>query len=66
MIYFGWVVKSNNFTTLSDKNKIKVIYESVKIRKDVIDMVREEKRKTKVSIGGFFELAAIEKLKKPK
>ncbi len=53
--------------TLSDKKKIKPVeYESVKIKKDIVDMVREDKKKTRVPISAFFELAATEKLNKPK
>jgi len=52
---------------LNDKKKIKpIVYESVKLNKDIVDLVREDKKKTKVPISGFFELAAIEKLNKPK
>ena len=66
MIYFGSVGFSSTFATVSDKKKIKDTHESVKIRKEVVSMVREDKKKTNVSISGFFELAALEKLKKPK
>ena len=52
---------------MNEKKKIKpTTYESVKINKEIVDMVREDKKKTKVSIAGFFELAAIEKLNKSK
>jgi putative aminopeptidase FrvX len=37
-------------------------YESVKIDADIVAKVREEKKKTGVPIGKFFEIAAAEKL----
>lgn len=40
--------------------------EMVKIEKLVVDKVRDNKTKTGVNIGKFFELAAEEKLKKDK
>ncbi len=39
---------------------------SVRIKNAVIDLVKEDKKKTGVEIGKFFELAAIEKLNKSK
>jgi hypothetical protein len=48
--------------TKSDKPE----YESVKIAKSVVDLVRDNKKKTYMPIGIFFEQAAIEKLKKAK
>lgn len=47
-----------------DKNKKKPLLESVKIEQEVVDMVRENKKKNYVPIGEFFKLAALEKLKK--
>ena len=50
--------------------KVNVIFvgmkatESVKISKEVVDMVRANKAVTGVSVGVFFEMAAKEKLKK--
>lgn len=40
--------------------------ESVKLNSEVVEKVRQSKKKTGISIGSFFELAAIEKLKKLK
>jgi len=37
----------------------KIEYESVKINKEVVDLVRESKSKTFVPISKFFENAAI-------
>lgn len=37
--------------------------ESVKMRKSIVDLVRDNKEKTRVPIGAFFEQLAIEKLK---
>jgi len=42
--------------------KKKIILESVKIEKDIIDKVRENKKKTYIPIGEFFKIAAQEKL----
>jgi hypothetical protein len=39
-------------------------YESVKVKKEIVNLVREDKEKTGVAIGSFFGLAAIDKLKK--
>lgn len=39
-------------------------YESVKINKDTVQMVRELKAKIKIPISSFFEMAALEKIKK--
>lgn len=56
---------SSIFDTLNDKKKIKADrYQSVKIKTEVVNLVREDKEKTRVPISSFFELAAIEKLKK--
>lgn len=41
-------------------------YESVKIEKSVVDLVRSIKAKSYIPIGVFFEIAAIEKAKKMK
>jgi|TARA_R110000868_G_scaffold135380_3_gene347872 hypothetical protein len=50
---------------LNGKKKIKpAATESVKISIEVVNLVREDKKKTKLPIGAFFELAAIEKLNK--
>jgi hypothetical protein len=39
-------------------------YESVKVKKEIVILVRQDKGKTGVAIGSFFGIAAIEKLKK--
>jgi hypothetical protein len=39
---------------------------SVKIHKDVVKAVKENKSKSYIPIGKFFELAAMEKLKSQK
>lgn len=44
----------------------KVEYESVKIKKEIVEMVRENKKKTRISITGFFETLALKELKLPK
>ena len=36
--------------------------ESVKIKKETVDLVRENKKKSYIPIGEFFHLAALEKL----
>lgn len=41
-------------------------FESVKIHKDIIALVRKHKKETRVPISAFFENAAIEKLQKEK
>lgn len=41
-------------------------YESVKINTTIVDKVRKIKEKTKMPIGSFFEIAAIEKIKNDK
>jgi len=41
----------------------KIEYESVKIRRDIVDMVRENKKKTRVPISAFFETSALKQLK---
>jgi hypothetical protein len=47
------------------KKKLKAdTHESVKIKKEVVNLVREDKKVTHVPVGSFFELAAIEKLNK--
>lgn len=56
--YFG-----GNITTLASmkkKKKIVLDLESVKIKKSIVDKVREYKSKTGVSISAFFEIAADE------
>lgn len=50
----------------SKKETPKIEYESVKIRKEVVEKVREHKKKTYMPIAIFFELAAQEKLKSTK
>lgn len=45
------------------KTATKIEYESVKIRKEIVDKVREVKKETYMPISIFFELAAQEKLK---
>jgi hypothetical protein len=37
--------------------------ESVRIEGDVVDAVRKNKKKTKMPVGAFFAMAAMEKLK---
>lgn len=44
----------------------KVEFESVKINKGIVALVRENKKKTRIPISAFFEEAATEKLKKEK
>lgn len=44
----------------------KPIFESVKIDQEVVNMVREHKKKNYTPIGEFFKLAALEKLQKEK
>lgn len=41
-------------------------WESVKLKKEIIDLVRQNKEKTGVPVSTFFEQAAFEKLKKQK
>lgn len=48
----------------SKKKEIEL--ESVKIEKEVVEMVRQNKKKNYIPIGVFFKLAAIEKLKNQK
>lgn len=48
------------------KKKEESLYESVKIRKEVVELVRLHKSETRVPIGAFFEIAAKEKLVKNK
>lgn len=43
--------------------KQKKEYESVKIAKEVVDKVREDKKTTGVPVSTFFYQAAVEKLK---
>lgn len=53
------------FAVVNQKKKIKAeTTESVKLKKEIVSMVREDKKKTRVPIGAFFELAAMEKLNK--
>jgi hypothetical protein len=42
------------------------VYVSVRIKKSIVEKVRENKEKTFIPIGVFFEMAAEEKLKKSK
>jgi len=46
------------------KSKQKKKYESVKIHTETVDKVRIHTDETEQSIGGFFKIAAEEKLKK--
>jgi hypothetical protein len=48
------------------KEKKEAIHESVKIPTGVVAKVREHVKKTKQTIGGFFELAAEKELKMKK
>lgn len=41
-------------------------YESVKIKKSIVNMLRENKKKTLVPISGFIETLVLEKLQKDK
>jgi hypothetical protein len=41
-------------------------YESVKIKKEIVNLVRENKKKNFIPISIFFENAAMDKLKKQK
>ncbi len=67
MIYFGGVELSVTFATLSEKKKIKPTpYESVKIKKVVVDMLRDNRAKTGVSISFFIESLVTKELNKPK
>lgn len=55
----------SNLRFVSTKKKVKrEDYESVKIKTHVVNLVREDKKKTRVPVGAFFELAALEKLNK--
>jgi len=47
---------------LKKQNK-KIILESIKIEKEVVDLVRENKKKNYIPIGEFFKLAALKELK---
>jgi hypothetical protein len=50
---------------VSSKNKIKSTpQESVKLKTDVVNLVRDEKKKTGVAIGRFIEFAIVEKINK--
>jgi hypothetical protein len=46
--------------------EVKIEYESVKINKGIVNLVRESKKKTGVPISVFFEKLATEKLQKEK
>jgi hypothetical protein len=48
------------------KKKVDPPYESVKIRVEIVELVRQHKKETRLPIGAFFELASEEKLKKEK
>lgn len=41
-------------------------YESVKIKREVVDLVRKNKEKNYIPISIFFEIAAMKELKKQK
>jgi len=51
---------------MGNKKPVKVEFESVKINKGIVDLVRESKKKTRIPISAFFETAATEKLQKQK
>ncbi len=51
---------------MGNNKEKKIEYESVKLNKEVVDLVRDNKKKTFVPISIFFENAAKEKLKKSK
>jgi hypothetical protein len=44
----------------------KIVYESVKLNKEVVDLVRDNKKSTFVPISIFFENAAKKELQKSK
>ena len=51
---------------MGNKKEQKIEYESVKINKKVVDLVRGNKAKTYCPISVFFENAALKELKKQK
>lgn len=51
---------------MGKKKELKIEYESVKINKEIVDMVRDNKKKTYVPISIFFENAAKKELKTQK
>jgi len=62
---FGYVEFCVNICTVNDKKKIKTDrYESVKIKKEVVALVRDNKKITGIAIGFFFESLALKELKK--
>lgn len=62
---FGEVVKCSILQSVSLKKKPNTgTTESVKLKTEIVNLVREDKKKTRVPIGAFFELAAMEKLNK--
>ena len=48
---------------MEKEHKIKQEWESVRLRKEVVDAVRENKKKTGCSVSRFFEDAALARLK---
>ena len=53
-------------TQMANKVEANIEYESVKIRKEIVNLVRENKKKNFVPISIFFENAAVKELKKLK
>ncbi len=51
---------------MGNKKEIKIEYESVKISKPIVELVRENKKKTRIPISAFFETAALAQLPKSK
>jgi len=49
---------------MGKKVEKKIEYESVKINKQIVGLVRENKKKTRIPISAFFENAALKELKK--
>ena len=49
---------------MEDEKKDKKELESVKVSKEIVDLVRQQKRETFIPIGTFFELAVKEKLER--
>lgn len=48
---------------MGNKKSDKTEYESVKINKEVVTLVRENKKKNRIPISAFFETAALKELK---
>ncbi len=51
---------------MANKVEANIEYESVKIKKEIVNLVRENKKKNFVPISIFFENAAVKELKKQK